>query len=155
MWLVVLKPWVGSGAECLSACVTWSEGLEDWSGSLKSGAGMGLKILLTLIVWDYDISFNLGLYKDKDIVVWLRFKPSPYYGAENSVCHYETWLAGAGWTFKHWTAPGSSLPTSSPAIVTLWWHSPGSCFWIPPICWWLLSLHFQLRPFPWTSESHV
>ena len=35
--------------------MTWSEGLEVWSGSLKSRARMGLKILLTLIVWEYDI----------------------------------------------------------------------------------------------------
>lgn len=41
-----------------------SEVLEDWSGSLKSGAGVGLKMLLTLSeTMAYQI-FNLGLFKD-------------------------------------------------------------------------------------------
>lgn len=49
-----LKPCVGKWAGSLSAYMKWPEVLEDWTGSLNSG--VELKVLLTLIVWDYDIS---------------------------------------------------------------------------------------------------
>ena len=44
-----------AGCKSKSVSMKRSEILEDWSGSLKSGEVVQLKILPTLIIWDYDL----------------------------------------------------------------------------------------------------
>ena len=44
-----------AGCKSKSVSMKRSEILEDWSGSLNSGEVVQLKILPTLIIWDYDL----------------------------------------------------------------------------------------------------